>query len=86
MNYLHKLSDNAILVNAIQHSWDNDPEVKEMCTLPLNMAMMLHTPPPPVYCIAGNFRLEKIFAFFVQARRGRIFFRRIILPSEILSC
>ena len=34
-----------------------------------------------VYRIAGNFRLEKIFAFFVQARRGRKFFQRIILPS-----
>ena len=32
--------------------------------------------------LAGNFRLEKIFAFFAQARRGRKFFRRIILPSE----
>ena len=42
MNYLHKLSDNATLVNEIQRSWDNDPEVKEMCTLPLNMAMMLY--------------------------------------------
>ena len=35
-----------------------------------------------VYRIAGNFRLEKIFTFFAQARRGRKFFRRIILPSE----
>ena len=35
-----------------------------------------------MYRIAGNFRLEKIFAFFAQARRGRKFFRRIILPSE----
>ena len=35
-----------------------------------------------IYRIAGNFRLEKIFAFFAQARRGRKFFRRIILPSE----
>ena len=26
------------------------------------------------YRIAGNFRLEKIFAFFAQARRGRKFF------------
>ena len=38
------------------------------------------------YRIAGNFRLEKIFAFFAQAHRGRKFFRQIILPSEkILS-
>ena len=36
----------------------------------------------PYYCISGNFRLEKIFAFFAQAHRGRKFFRRIILPSE----
>ena len=35
-----------------------------------------------LYHIAGNFRLEKIFAFFAQARCGRKFFRRIILPSE----
>ena len=35
-----------------------------------------------MYRIAGNFCLEKIFAFFAQARRGRNFFRRIILPSE----
>ena len=42
MNYLHKLSDNATLVSAIQHSWDSNPKVKEMCTLPLNMAMMLY--------------------------------------------
>ena len=34
------------------------------------------------YRIAGNFRLEKFFAFFAQARRGRKFFRRILLPSE----
>ena len=42
MNYLHKLSDNATLVSAIQYSWDSNPKVKEMCTLPLNMAMMLY--------------------------------------------
>ena len=30
---------------------------------------------PLLYRIAGNFRLEKIFAFFAQARRGRKFFR-----------
>ena len=35
-----------------------------------------------VQCIAGNFRLEKIFAFFTQARRGRKFFQQIILLSE----
>ena len=34
------------------------------------------------YRIAGNFRLEKIFAFFTQVCHGRKFFRRIILPSE----
>ena len=34
------------------------------------------------YRIAGNFRLEKIFAFFAQARCGRKFFQRIILPSD----
>ena len=42
MNYLHKLSDNSTLVSAIQHSWDNNPKVKQICTLPLNMAMMLY--------------------------------------------
>ena len=36
----------------------------------------------PFYRIAGNFRLEKIFAFFAQACCGRKFFRQIILPSE----
>ena len=35
-----------------------------------------------IYRIAGNFRLEKIFAFFAQVHRGRKYFRRIILPSE----
>ena len=39
-----------------------------------------------IYCIIRNFRLEKIFVFFAQVRCGRKFFRRIILPSEILSC
>ena len=34
------------------------------------------------YRIGGNFRLEKIFAFFAQARRGRKFFRRTILPGQ----
>ena len=41
-DYLQRLSDNTTLVSAIQHSWDNNPKVKEMCTLPLNMAMMLY--------------------------------------------
>jgi adenylate kinase family enzyme len=41
-SYLHRLSDNATLVSAIQRSWDNNPKVKEMCTLPLHMAMMLY--------------------------------------------
>jgi hypothetical protein len=41
-NYLHRLSDNATLVSAIQRSWDDNPKVKEMCTLPLHMAMMLY--------------------------------------------
>ncbi len=41
-HYLHRLSDNATLVSTIQHSWESSPKVKEMCTLPLNMAMMLY--------------------------------------------
>lgn len=40
--YLHKLSDNATLISEIQHSWDNNESTKEMCTLPLHMAMMLY--------------------------------------------
>ena len=40
--YLHKQSDNATLINAIQNSWDNNPSVKEMCPLPLHMAMMMY--------------------------------------------
>jgi hypothetical protein len=33
-NSLHRLSDNATLVSAIQRSWDDNPKVKEMCTYP----------------------------------------------------
>ena len=40
--YLHKLSDNATLISVIQQSWGNSTNVKEMCTLPLHMVMMLY--------------------------------------------
>ena len=35
------------------------------------------------YGIAGNFRLEKIFAFFTQAHRGRNFFGKLFYPVKI---
>ena len=37
------------------------------------------------YRIAGNFRLEKIFAFFAQACRGRNFFGELFYPVKNLS-
>ena len=30
-----------------------------------------------IYRIAGNYRLEKIFAFFAQARRGRMIINQL---------
>ena len=43
------------------------------------------------YCIAGNFHLEKKFAFFAQAHRGRNFFGKLFYPvkfchTEIFTC
>ena len=49
------------------------------CALDTSVEALVKTKILKVYRIAGNFRLEKIFA---QARRGRKCFRRIILPSE----
>ena len=37
------------------------------------------------YCIAGNFRLEKIFAFLPRRVVGEIFFGELFYPVKILS-
>ena len=37
------------------------------------------------YRIAGNFRPDKIFAFFAHAWSGQKFFTRIFSPVKILS-
>ena len=57
--------------------------IRQICLhLSLNYVCLTVT---TLYRIAGNFRLEKIFAFFVQARRGRIFSGELFYPVKILS-
>ena len=56
----------------------------------LNWCLCASDPyPPPIfnvqYRIAGNFHLEKIFAFFAQAGCGRKFFGKLFYPVKILS-
>ena len=53
--YLHQLSDNTTLINAIQHYWNNNTNVKQMCTVPLHMVMMLY-----IHCFESSESIRTI--------------------------
>ena len=41
-NHLHALSSDVRVISSIQHLWNSDSDIKDMCKLPLHMVMLLY--------------------------------------------